>query len=162
MEFQAYVASKKPSSRLLCGKPVHGSSISCGSTAYEDFFYGQGLGNFAGDLLRTRLRERLRLIATSVYVKFVAPKHDQHPTAAVQTVPSTAVHQFRELIAGQPYLIEVTAVATGRWRAYIVRLPGVPTALMPFYGPTPDEAAGQLRQWLTDAHERAAKVPCKV
>ena len=42
-----------------------------------------------------------------------------------------------------------------RWRAYIVRIPGVPTALMPFYGPTPDEAAGHLRQWLTRAHERA-------
>jgi hypothetical protein len=66
------------------------------------------------------------------------------------------VHRFEESIAGRPYLIEVAAVAKDRWRAYIVRLPGVPTALMPFYGATPDEAARQLCQWLTRAHERAA------
>ena len=54
------------------------------------------------------------------------------------------VHRFEELIAGHPYQIEVAAVAQDRWRAYIVRLPGVPTALMPFYGTTPNEAAGRL------------------
>ena len=69
---------------------------------------------------------------------------------------STAVHRFNESIGGHPYLIEVSAVAKDRWRAYIVRIPGVPTALMPFYGATPDEAAMQLRLWLTGAHERAA------
>ena len=69
---------------------------------------------------------------------------------------STAVHRFEESIGGHPYLIEVSPVARDRWRAYIVRIPGVPTALMPFYGTTPDEAAAQLRQWLTAAHERAA------
>jgi hypothetical protein len=69
---------------------------------------------------------------------------------------TTDVHQFRELIAGHPYLIEVAPVTKDRWRAYIVRIPGVPTALMPFYGPTPVEAASQLRDWLTRAHERAS------
>ena len=69
---------------------------------------------------------------------------------------STAVHRFEESIGGHPYLIEVAAVASDRWRAYIVRIPGVPTALMPFYGTTPDEAAGHLRLWLTQAHERVA------
>jgi hypothetical protein len=69
---------------------------------------------------------------------------------------TTAVHRFEELIAGHPYLIEVAAVTKDRWRAYIVRIPGVPTALMPFYGATPREAADQLRQWLTGAHERAS------
>jgi hypothetical protein len=69
---------------------------------------------------------------------------------------STSVHRFQESIGGQPYLIEVAAVTRDRWRAYIVRIPGVPTALMPFYGPTPDEAAGHLRNWLVRAHERAA------
>jgi IS1 family transposase len=68
---------------------------------------------------------------------------------------NTSVHRFEELIAGKPYSIEVAAVSKDRWRAYIVRLPGVPTAVMPFYGPTPDEAAGLLRQWLTRAHARA-------
>jgi hypothetical protein len=66
------------------------------------------------------------------------------------------VHRFHESIAGQPYLIEVKAVAPDRWRAYIVRIPGVSTALMPFYGTTPDEAARQLCDWLTRAHRRAA------
>ena len=66
---------------------------------------------------------------------------------------SIAVHRFQELIGGHPYLIEVAAVANDRWRACIVRIPGGPIALMPFYGPTPDEAARRLRQWLTRAHE---------
>lgn len=69
---------------------------------------------------------------------------------------STPVRRFQELIAGHQYQIEVTAVAQGRWRADIVRIPGVPTALMPFYGPTADEAADHLREWLTRAHDRAA------
>lgn len=69
---------------------------------------------------------------------------------------ATDVHRFQELIGGHPYVIEVTAVTDDRWRAYIVKIPGMPSALMPFYGPTPDEAANLLRQWLTRAHERAA------
>src|SRR3984893_9172215 len=69
---------------------------------------------------------------------------------------SIAVHRFEELIGGHPYLIEVAAVADDRWRACIVRIPGGPIALMPFYGPTPDEAARRLRQWLTRAHEPAS------
>ena len=69
---------------------------------------------------------------------------------------NTAVHRFEEQIAGRLYSIEVASVGVNRWRAYIVRLPGVPTALMPFYGPTPDAAAEGLRQWLTRAHQRAS------
>ena len=67
------------------------------------------------------------------------------------------VHRFEHSIAGRPYLIEVAAVAKDRWRAYIVRLPGMPTALMPFYGSTPDEAAQHLSAWLARAYERASK-----
>ena len=66
------------------------------------------------------------------------------------------VHRFEESIGGRAYLIEVASVAADRWRAYIVRVPGVPTALMPFYGRTPDEAAHLLSDWLTRAHARAA------
>ena len=66
----------------------------------------------------------------------------------------TSIYRFDELIAGHPYLIEVSSVDQNRWRAYIVKIPGIPTALMPFYGATPDEAAGLLRRWLTRAHER--------
>jgi hypothetical protein len=67
------------------------------------------------------------------------------------------LHRFEESIAGRDYLIEVTAVSEDRWRAYIVRLPGMPTALMPFYGRTPAEAAQQLSAWLLRAHQRAAQ-----
>jgi hypothetical protein len=65
------------------------------------------------------------------------------------------VHRFEQSIAGRAYLIEVSAVSKDRWRAQIVRLPGVPTAMMPFYGRTPAEAADQLTAWLTRAHQRA-------
>ena len=69
---------------------------------------------------------------------------------------TNAVHRFAESIAGRDYLIEVKAVSQDRWRAYIVRIPGVPTALMPFYGRTPTEAAQLLCDWLTRNHQRAA------
>jgi hypothetical protein len=72
---------------------------------------------------------------------------------------SRVVHRFQELIAGRPYQIEVAPVSKDRWRAYIVLIPGVPTALMPFYGATPTDAAEQLCQWLTRAHELAAAAP---
>ena len=69
------------------------------------------------------------------------------------------VHRFEESIAGRAYLIEVAAVTKDRWRACIVRVPGVPTALMPFYGRTPVEAAQQLSAWLARAHQRASGPP---
>lgn len=58
------------------------------------------------------------------------------------------VHRYQELIAGRTYHIEVSAVDASRWRAEIARLPGMPTALMPFYGTTPEGAARELSQWL--------------
>ncbi|MCC7418182.1 MAG: hypothetical protein IT176_13670 [Acidobacteria bacterium] len=67
------------------------------------------------------------------------------------------VHRFEQSIGGRAYLIEVAHVSNDRWRAHIVRIPGVPTALMPFYGATPAEAAGHLSAWLARAHERAAR-----
>jgi hypothetical protein len=59
------------------------------------------------------------------------------------------VHRYEEQIAGRTYLIEVLLIADRRWRAQIARRPGMPTALMPFYGPTPEEAAQELSRWLT-------------
>jgi hypothetical protein len=70
-------------------------------------------------------------------------------------VAAADVHRVEELIAGRTYLIEAVSVSKDRWRAYIVRMPGVPTALMPFYGQTPDEAVQQLSTWLMRAHQRA-------
>ncbi len=62
-------------------------------------------------------------------------------------------HRYQEVIGGRVYHIEAARVRTDRWRAQIVRIPGMPTALMPFYGPTPDDAARQLTAWLTRAHQ---------
>jgi hypothetical protein len=58
-------------------------------------------------------------------------------------------HRFSETINGRPYVIEVTRVARDRWRAQIARIPGAMTALMPFYGTTPDGAAAALTGWLS-------------
>lgn len=66
------------------------------------------------------------------------------------------MHRINETIEGRTYHIEVSRVACDRWRAHIVHTPGVPTALMPFYGSTPDEAAGHLARWLALAHRSAA------
>jgi len=65
------------------------------------------------------------------------------------------IHRFEETIGGTAYQIEVTRV-TNRWRAQLRRGPGMPTAMMPFYGQTPDEAARLLTQWLILAHQRFA------
>ena len=91
----------------------------------------------------------------------LAPAAAMRRISAPQSRPTLqkmvdAVQRFEKSIAGRAYVIEVSAVSKDRWRAYIVRVPGVPTALMPFYGATPDEAARQLSEWLTRAHARMA------
>jgi hypothetical protein len=58
---------------------------------------------------------------------------------------------FKETINGRTYVIEVSPVARDRWRAHLARR-GPTTALMPFYGATPDDAARQLASWLTRAN----------
>jgi hypothetical protein len=65
-------------------------------------------------------------------------------------------HRFERIIAGRAYVIEVTWVSEKRWRAHIARIPGVPTAMMPFYGETPDEAAAHLGDWLDRAYQHQA------
>lgn len=65
------------------------------------------------------------------------------------------IHRFEETIGGRRYEIEVTLVSN-RWRAQIRRIPGMPTALMPFYGQTPGEAAQQLSKWLVLANRRTS------
>ena len=60
-----------------------------------------------------------------------------------------SIIRYEEQIAGRTYFIEVLPIADSRWRAEIARRPGMPTALMPFYGPTPEEAARELSRWLT-------------
>jgi hypothetical protein len=67
-----------------------------------------------------------------------------------------AVCRFQEIIGGRVYNIEASRVREDRWRAQIARLPGTPTALMPFYGETADAAARQLFDWLARAHRAAS------
>ena len=69
------------------------------------------------------------------------------------------LHRFEETINGCVYEIEVSAVRPDRWRAYLVTLRGGPTALMPFYGRTPAEAADLLVSFLTRAHRVASNSP---
>jgi len=74
------------------------------------------------------------------------------------------LHRFERIIAGRCYLIEVALVEEKRWRAQLQRVPGVPVAMMPFYGTTPDEAATHLTDWLDRAHQlltQAAKGPAR-
>ena len=59
--------------------------------------------------------------------------------------------RFNETINGQPCVFEVSPVGRDRWRAQLARTPNGTTALMPFYGPTPDEAARRLAVWLARA-----------
>jgi hypothetical protein len=86
----------------------------------------------------------------------ISPFPSEHSRLRFSTV-TPVVHRFEELIGGRSYLIEARPVDRDRWRAYIVRIPAVPTALMPFYGRTPAEAAKHLSDWLTRAHERVSK-----
>ena len=65
------------------------------------------------------------------------------------------VHSFEETINGRRYAIEVRPAQGDRWRAYLVRTASGPSALMPFYGDTPQEAATELTSWLSLAHRVA-------
>ena len=66
--------------------------------------------------------------------------------------------RFNETIAGRTYFIEASRLRDNHWRAQIARVPGMPTALMPFYGPTADDAKRQLCAWLRRAHRVTSEV----
>ncbi len=66
------------------------------------------------------------------------------------------VRRFQETIGGRVYNIEASQVRDDRWRAQIARVPGTPTALMPFYGETADQAARLLLDWVARAHRAAS------
>lgn len=67
---------------------------------------------------------------------------------------------FHETINGRAYTIEVHLVGRDRWRAGLARR-GATTALMPFYGDTPDAAARQLTTWLQRAGGTAKPSPVR-
>jgi hypothetical protein len=68
------------------------------------------------------------------------------------SITMQAVRRFQQNISGRVYHIEASMLGDDRWRAQLARLPGMPTAMMPFYGETADEAARQLFDWLARAH----------
>jgi hypothetical protein len=75
----------------------------------------------------------------------------------VQITPPPSPVVFNETINGRAYVIEVQRVGRDRWRACLSRR-GRTTALMPFYGATPDEAARSLATWLTRASAPGAEL----
>ena len=103
----------------------------------------------------TRLRAALRLIACDSGVR-----SDAFPGSFSHTYD--VIHRFEETIGGRVYQIDVVPVSN-RWRAQLHRTAGMPTAMMPFYGTSPDEAARQLAEWLALAHRRlASQAPASV
>ena len=85
--------------------------------------------------------------ATTSVVESSLPRHttDLPPT----TSHPVNIHLYEEEIAGRTYHIEVHARVGRAWRAKLARRPGMPTALMPFYGKTPELAARELTNWLS-------------
>ena len=98
------------------------------------------------------LRAFLRLILPRNQLESCFPRLSPFPDSIV------TVHRFEQTISGRTYLIEAMRVEQDRWRAYLTSATGGPTALMPFYGPTAEEAVHRLTDWLTLAHQ-ATTIP---
>jgi hypothetical protein len=81
------------------------------------------------------------------------PRRIVRSTCITQNTRDVTVHCFEEFIGERAFVVEVTD-AGNRWRAQLRRRPGVPTAMMPFYGASPAEAAHRLLDWMRRAHER--------
>jgi hypothetical protein len=88
------------------------------------------------------------------------PRRIERSTLTHPATTDVTVHCFEEFIGERAFVIEVTD-AGNRWRAQLRRRPGVPTAMMPFYGASPAEAAHRLIDWMRRAHDRqlAAAAP---
>jgi len=117
-------------------------------TSMKDFsmpeFERVGAPTAAGCRLRADLRLFRGVSVVESSLRRHPPRHDSSPIAH-----PVDIHRYEEEIAGRTYHIEVHAVSDEQWRAKLARRPGMPTALMPFYGPTPDLAARELANWLT-------------
>lgn len=68
-----------------------------------------------------------------------------------RAMPSRPV-RIKEQINGREYRIEISPVSADKWRAQVLSAHGGPTALMPFYGTTPELAASSLTAWLARVH----------
>ena len=122
------------------------------STRQRNLFFNGLAVNRHGPAVVARLRTSFRLFRRSHCVESLCSSFH------FPNLKTVVRHRFERTIAGRPFVIEVTWVAEKRWRAHIVRLPGVPTAMMPFYGETADEAATNLSVWLDRAHQNQQRL----
>jgi hypothetical protein len=110
--------------------------------------------------LRLKWPPNIKHLRPSYFVSLVSASAVRRISAALHqtflSLQNDVRHRIERTIAGRLFVIEVTWVAEKRWRAHIARIPGVPTAMMPFYGETPDEAATHLSDWLSRAHQHQA------
>jgi hypothetical protein len=122
------------------------------SKRHEKFFCNEN----APEMVETTTGRRPSYLLSLAY-SFVVRKISAALHTPTSKKSATVVrHRIERTIAGRPLVIEVTWVDEKRWRAHLVRIPGVPTAMMPFYGETPDDAATQLSDWLNRAHQHQA------
>jgi hypothetical protein len=75
--------------------------------------------------------------------------HKNRHAAVTPVTTSPTLVRYEDHINGRTVTIDVSQVGRDRWRAQVARAPGGRTALMPFYGATPDAAAAGLSAWLT-------------
>lgn len=136
----------RPSERG-CGKPVDDVCIGCGRTVRVNKVDRRARG-------RT---DDLPLSCAASYAASLAQlvkDRDNRRSAVTPVTTTPTLVRFEDTINGRPVLIEVSSLGRDRWRAQIARVPGGRTALMPFYGATPVEAAEHLSGWLTRASRR--------
>jgi hypothetical protein len=112
------------------------------TTCRPEFFFGAR---------PRKLRKSPALAAASRSLSLAARRHIIRITSSARRATHVNNIRFNEIINGRAYVIEALPVAQDRWRAQLVRAAGGTTALMPFYGATPDEAARHLTDWLTRA-----------
>lgn len=68
---------------------------------------------------------------------------------------NSTAFRYDEQINDHTYRILVSQVRSGTWRAQVVTPHGGPTAVMPFYGDSPEQAREQLASWIARAHRSA-------
>jgi hypothetical protein len=136
-----------------CGKAVEETWNGCACPVAQTLFRAPCGANSAQRTSEVQLRIQLRLRAAPASLQSVLAARAR----GLLTHPVTPL-RIHETINGRAYVIEVRLVAADRWRAQISGAAGT-TALMPFYGRTPDDAAERLTGWLSRASRPAAQAP---
>src|SRR3954467_3951748 len=95
------------------------------SERQEDFFSVRLRVNPHRPLDRSDIRTSFRLFEIAKSVDFSCSSFQ------FSEYLNTVRHSFEKTVGGRCYLIEVAKVDDMRWRANILKLPGVPAAMMP-------------------------------